>query len=186
VFDKAYINENGDTIHVNVSSERKFKSLTVQNFSTQQVVDVSHLLLGNSTEEEVSIEALLLGQAYLSGIYAIEVCQEEEKGDCALPPACQTAIVANLAPYQECLLKNLLNIDGFCGCDIITSCCEKNELCYLSSLIDALFLSLSLGYYTEAVKIERVLNDLCMSCHDCPPSLNGMGFQTVNDKLILA
>ena len=193
------INELSDKIEVNISTEvgRVFTTVSVWNSSTykdpSQGIDVSSLLLATSENEVFDIPASMLGVNNILGVWFLEFTNDEVID----PDACcqdnvRIGIVSNFTPYHLCILDGLMNmkIDGCLG-KAIDGCeeCSSNTL-YKQTLLDSLYYALNHGFYDEAIKLTKVLDDECEVCNTCPDYgdtvlLNGGGYGVFDNILKL-
>ena len=185
------INEDATQIDVTVST-------TVGNTITQvllwdiktfkvysQAIDLSHLLTGGSETETFSIPASELNLEYLSGIFFLEFKDSDSSSNSVL------GVASNFIKYHECLLEKVLKID-------LEGCIKKSDNCdncnknifSLSTLINALTISIQHGFYEEAARISNVVEDMCDICYLCPDYkntklINGLGFGTFDNSIRL-
>lgn len=157
-----------------------------------KAIDFSSKLDGSDNTETFSIHASELELTKITGLYFLEfesnevIVPGDNNSNVAL------GVTANFIQYHECVLNKLLKIevDG-CKPVINTECdeCEGN-VPFISSLLQALKEAVKFGFYEEAIKIIKNLDDLCDICHTCPDYgntllINGLGFGTENNSIIL-
>jgi hypothetical protein len=144
-------------------------------------IDVSSRLSGNTSLENFTIRAEDLGVNYISGVWAFEFVPTN---DTETPVS---GTVANFIPYNECILARALEC-VVKGCAIQDDDCgNRSVLLQASTLLDTLKTALLFGLVEEAIQIQKVLEDLCEICTNCPdynPSLyyEGFGVKVVAGK----
>lgn len=198
------INSFSDKIDVSVTVSPGTNSIITLLFWTHETfknyskaIDLSHLVplgsvtLGGKTYT-FSIPNSEVNLPNFNGLYFLEFASSLS----APPENCiensnkALGIAANYIAYSECLLDKVLALD-IKGCNEVEPECNgcKDNVEFISTLINSLYLATKYGYYTEAIKIIKSIEDKCGICHSCPNYgntllINGYGFGTVNNSII--
>lgn len=175
----------------NITKVYVWSSDTFKDYT--KAIDLSSLIDGSDNTESFSIFAQEhLGVEKITGLWFVEFESNEEviPDDCIDNSNTGLGVVANLIPYHECLLNKLLAIEVDDCKPVINDGCDEcsGNIYYLNTLVTTLKDAIQFGYYEEAIRIIKTLDDLCDICHTCPDYgdtllINGLGFSTVNNSL---
>ena len=163
---------------------------TYKNYGDE--IDLSHLLDGSDETEVLTIPASELEVEKIHGLFWIEFTSDEVivPDDCDNDSNKIMGVVSNFIKYHNCLLERVLKLE-IKGCEEIKDECEdcNQNLPFINTLLSSLNLSLQFAHYEEAIKIVKMLDDMCDICHTCPDYgdtklINGLGFGTVNNSIV--
>jgi len=193
------IDELADKITVNVSAPTgnritriyAWNSETFKDYS--QAIDLSSYIDPSTETQSFSIFAVQnLEVEKITGLWFFEFESDEvvAQDDCNPDSNKRIGVVANLIPYHECILNKLLATEiEDCKPVIQTDCDEcSGNIYYINALLTTLQDAILFGYYEEAIRIVKNLDDLCDICNTCPDYgdtllVNGLGFSTVNNRV---
>jgi len=146
--------------------------------STTDAIDLSSLLTNGGLQENFNIVPTDVGKEDFSSVYFIEfisaACPAQNVG-CG--DGSYTFPVGNISKFYECLLNLIFNIEiSDCGtiskedlgkssnCDGSTASDKEGctpDVNLVSTLISGLEKALKMGYYEQAIKIMKKLDDIC-------------------------
>lgn len=186
------IDEFSNSIKISISAPNLtevlfWKQEDFQDYS--KAIDVSHLIPTNNNDIYIfTISKSDVNLESFNGLFFLEfVSGDSSSNDYSR----KIAIAANLISYHECLLDKVLSTD-IVGCKQKKSNCVECEedMIYTQVLLSSLNTSIRFGFFEEAIKILKTLDEMCEICHTCPPYenvklINGYGFGTVNNSIIL-
>lgn len=168
-----------------------WKSEDFKDYS--KAIDLSSLLEGTDETESFAIFAQEhLNVEKITGLWFIEFQSDEDivPDDCSNNSNTAIGVVANLIPYHECVLNKLLSIEVDDCKPVVEDNCDEcsGNIYYINTLLTALNEAIRFGYYEEAIRIIKNLDDLCDVCHTCPDYgdtllINGLGFATINNSI---
>lgn len=184
-------------VDVNTTSGNKITKVYVWSSDTfkdySKAIDLSSLIDGSDNTESFSIFAQEhLGVEKIVGLWFVEFESDEEiiPDNCIDNSNTGLGVVANLIPYHECVLNKLLAIEVDDCKPVINDGCDEcsGNIYYINTLVTTLKDAIQFGYYEEAIRIIKTLDDLCDVCHTCPGYgdtllINGLGFSTINNSL---
>lgn len=153
-----------------------------------EAFDFSSKLEATSENETFTISASEISESTLDGIYFIELVDNSTPGGpCDSCDNTVLGVATDFSRFTYCIVEYLCNVDIECNS------CNKylNKALTMKMYIDGLRNSLQLGNFTTAITFWNNLDRACDSeCTECSNSLSdlakkGLGFQTLNNELIL-
>lgn len=158
-----------------------------------QSISLDGYLQQTTNLEVFSVPISTLSKVDSTGLYFVEFTTTDNDNDeCSECNDKQIlGVTADLSSYQECLLDSLLEIKY--ETSDVTNNLDSGEALAISSLLEAICISVKFGYYQEAVDILTDIKILCAnkqacnSCHGLPTPVfkTGLNFTTLNNNLIL-
>lgn len=162
----------------------------------EKALDLSSLLSAVDNVENFSIyPEENLGVETITGLwfFEFETNEETETDSCSVNNNTGVGVVSNLIPYFDSITDKLLSID-INGCDptFTPDCTECQQgvtnIFYVNSLLTSLKYTTQNGYYEEAIKIQKTLEEILEVCNSCPNYtdtllINGLGFATINNTI---
>tara|TARA_R110000851_G_scaffold57420_2_gene133754 strand:+ start:960 stop:1556 length:597 start_codon:yes stop_codon:yes gene_type:complete len=189
------INQSGTELELTVqpASGETFSELLLWTQDTYKdyskaIVLTSKLDTLSTTSQSIVISNSDIGEAFLSGIYFIEISDTSTPaGTCNTCSNTELGVATDLSRFSYCLATYLCEVDLSCAnCDPNLSVAVTMKM-YIDNLRD----SLQLANFTTAISFWSNLNRFCKgSCVECGTSLStiartGLGFQTLGNELIL-
>lgn len=193
------IDETGLNLLLDVTSNEgsNIESILIWNDRTfkeyEKAVDMSFNIVGEDNNEAFSMSAEDFDVTKFTGIWFVEIRSNERV---SIEDASETnvalGITANLLPYWECVLDNVLLTD-FEGCTpTLEEDCEDcvERLFYVNTLVESVSRAIQAGFYNEAIEIIKTLDDICEVCSDCPDYedtslIGGAGFGVINNSIVI-
>lgn len=188
--DKTKLNVNVETnFGANIVSAVLWNHNTFKDYS--KAIDISFKLEQINNREVFILTNEDININEFDGIYFIEFTSNynDEEG-CSNCQNTVIGIAANLNNFKKYLLNEVLNLE------ICDNCPQNNDLdnvINIHLILKTISLSLSIGYYDEAIFLYNKLKKLigpkvdCRSCNNLrtPEYINGLNFVTFNNSLIL-
>lgn len=182
------INEFADNILVDISSSNLIKILFWKAKDFQDYTEATDIVFPTSvngdyiftiTKEDVGIETFV-------GLYFLEFTYLEDGLE-----QTKIAVVANLLPYQECLLNHVISMN-IKGCKEEKSNCVEcdKDVMRMQIVLSTLYSAIEFGFFEESVRLLEALDESCSTCDNCPDYennklINGYGFGTIDNAIIL-
>jgi hypothetical protein len=166
---------------------------------TTKAINLSSLLAGISETEDFTITAADLGVETIAGLWMIKFYSDQSVSEpwwvnynvVTAEEVPLMGVVANLVPYNECVMEKALKVTVK-NCKVVkTNCGNLDTLLFSSTLLDTLSSAILFGLLNEAAQIIEALDEVCTVCTLCPDygaslSSIGFGFKTTNNIITKA
>lgn len=179
----------GLTIIASTDSGETIQSLKIWNQDSYKdytkALDFSSKLVQTTNTESITITASELSESKLNGIYFVELVDSTSSEECAGCNNTRLGVATDFSRFSYCIIDYLCKMENCCNCNE-----ELNRALTMKLYMDQLRNSLQLGNFTTAIKFWKNLNRACKpECEECNSitsvSTKGLGFQTLNNELIL-
>ena len=193
-----YINKEAVSIKIQAEltdDTKVFDRLLLWDINTFKhydlAIDLSDKLPTNTHIIDIDITINDLELETIEGLYFIELRSNEDVVEDNSNFG--FGLVANYTKYQVYLIDKLLSIE-IPKCKDKSSSCEEcnsyDNLVLINMLFSSLQSATQMGYYDEAIKIIKTIDELIEICHDCPNYedtllRNGFGFGMLNNDIVV-
>lgn len=156
-------------------------------------ISLNNYLTGINNKEVFSVPISTVNRTNPTGMYFVEFTTTDTAvsncSDCDGVRA--LGFTADLSNYEECLLDTLLEIQ-YETSDVVNNL-QLGEAINVSTLLEAICISIKFGYYQEAIDKLNDIKVLCSNKQECttcaslstPSFKTGLNFGVFNNNLIL-